>query len=119
MKNRLEIPIYKFVKSTANTREAVNAIFSEYNLNHTNEIALDFSEVEFVSRSFADSLIKLIIDLKETNDIKVEINNASDSVLTMLLSVQKTQKKFDRKTTDVNFYKYSNEELLNKYFFSI
>ncbi len=60
-----------------------------------------------------------MIDLKERNDIKVEISNVSDAVLTMLLSIPKTQNKFDCKTTDVNFYKYSNEELLNKYFFSI
>ena len=82
-------------------------------------IELDFLDVDYISRSFADQFhadkIKISIELQKS----IIVTNANDEVINMLQSVARTQNKSYNELTEVPVYKYSNWIQLENYLLSI
>jgi len=73
------------------TREAAQALIEYAGDTACRQIELDFTGVDFISRSFADQFHKEKMRLWQTASKEVEIVNACDNVLEMLKAVSKTQ----------------------------
>jgi hypothetical protein len=83
------------------------------------KIDLDFSNVEYISRSFADQFhadkIKLAIEQQKS----IIVTNANEEVINMLQIVAKTQNKIYRGYSNLPVYKYSTWNQLENYLLSI
>jgi hypothetical protein len=82
-------------------------------------IEMDFSSVDFMSRSFADQFHKERIKLQNDNNIVIEVVNASEEVINILRTVSRTQSKSEREINDVQIFSFSNLELLKDHLLSI
>lgn len=70
-------------------------------------VDLDFSTVEYISRSFADQFHFKKINLTETMQKKIIATNASEKVINMLQAIAKTQN-MNRSFKSIPVYKYSD-----------
>lgn len=67
------------------------------NTRDNEDVAIDFANVYFVTRSFADEFYNVFL---KTPPFKISIINASDDISSMLSAVKRTQKAKKRTTTD-------------------
>lgn len=56
-----------------------------------NAVMLDFSNVQFATRSFVDEFYNVFLKTSNANSIKVEITNVPEDVNTILEAVSRTQ----------------------------
>lgn len=79
---------------------------------------LDFSSVEYISRSFADQFhfdkMNCAINLQKT----IIVANARETVVNMLQAVAKSQNASGRKLERVPVYKYSSQRQLEDFLLS-
>lgn len=54
-------------------------------------VILDFSNVQFATRSFVDEFYNVFLKTPKTNSVKVEITNAPEDVNTILVAESRTQ----------------------------
>lgn len=119
MKAVVEIVVFKELGRFLNTREAVTTLMEILNKNQGAEIELDFSEVEFMSRSFADQFHKEKISFQEKSSSVIHITNANEEIIRILQAVSHTQNKKEREFIQIPVYKFSDQSLLSKYLLSI
>ena len=119
MKAFLQISVFDELGNSLNSREAVSILSENIEAPKFNPIELDFSGVEFMSRSFADQFHKEKIKWQEELNLQVDIVNANEEILEMLNAVSQTQDKRDRKIIDVPIFKFTNPELISNYLFSV
>lgn len=100
------------------SREAVEILYAELKYSNT-ELELDFSNVEFMSRSYADQFHKMKLDYELRNKVKVHIINANEEVINMLQVVSKTQNSSERTFDKVPVFKFSEPRMLTDYLLSI
>jgi anti-anti-sigma regulatory factor len=117
--NEYYITAKSILGNTINTREAAQILLHNLKNDNNAKITLDFSDVDFISRSFADSLIKKRNELMHSGSFEFKIQNASDSVMSMLESVEKTQHYKHRSQSSFRIIKYSEAELVANYFLSL
>ena len=100
------------------SREAVTSLFNE--LSNTNaELELDFSNVEFMSRSYADQFHKTKLEFEQQHNVKIHIVNANEEVINMLQVVSKTQNSNNRIFEKIPVFRFSKPKMLSDYLFSI
>ena len=83
------ISIHKYLFSTITSRKAVEVIKSEIPLVSNTAVTFDFSNIDFISRAFADELIHFIAD----KGISADFKNANAVITEMLTVVQKNRGK--------------------------
>ena len=119
MKAILNISVFEEIDSLLNTREAAIQLADLIRDNPCKIIELDFTNVEFMSRSFADQFIKEELQLKEELNVCIEIINANEEIIKILNIVSNTQHKTSREFFSIPVYKFSNPQLLSDYLFAI
>lgn len=112
--------ISELLGNSIHTREASSVLLDVIKNDPCDYIELDFSSIEYISRSFADQFhfdkLNCAIDLKKT----IVVANASDDVINMLQAVAKSHNSNDRKKTDkVPVYKYSSYNELESFLLSL
>jgi len=113
------ISISELIGTSVHTREASNILMEAIEKDLCDYIELDFSNVEYVSRSFADQFYaeKLNYALKSKKNIIV--SNANETVMHMLNTVSKTQNKKHSGRDMFPIYKYSSQKQLDNFLLSI
>jgi hypothetical protein len=113
MENTLDINVFKHLGETLNSREAAILLFDFVNENKANNVVFDFTNVVFMSRSFADQFHKERMKLKEKSGLTIHLKDASELIRTMLITVELTQNKRNRFYTELPVFKFSEHNLEN------
>lgn len=100
------------------SREAVVSFFNELKYSNT-ELELDFSNIEFMSRSYADQFHKTKIAYEQNNKVRIHIINANEEVINMLQVVAKTQSSSERIFEKIPVFRFSKPQMLTDYLLSI
>lgn len=110
------VHINKVLGNTLNTRDEVSKLMRHIQLEYTaiNDIVLDFRDVGFMSRSFADQFYKEQQSYIHTKNVSIQIMDADSQIIDVLQAVSKTQKK-ERSFTEYPFYTFVNENALMDY----
>lgn len=88
-----EIKLLDFFPTTLDSREAATRLTDTVRAySGDKQVELDFSGIEFMSRSFADQFHKELC-LNEQDAFEIVIKNANGSIIQMLNAVSKTQTK--------------------------
>ena len=119
MKAVYHISINEVIGKYLNTREAVSEISKLIQSDPCQVIELDFTDVEFMSRSFADEFHKERIRLQNEFNLQIEIHNANQEIMVILQAVSKTQNNPDRPLVDILSFRFSKPEMLSNYLLSI
>lgn len=120
MKAVLQIVVKDEFDSILNTREAAKELLSVVYEQPCNLVELDFQDIEFISRSFADQLHKEKTEIQNTHPhCLVKIINANDSILNMLDTVVRTQANSNRKEDSFDHYQIADYKTLKNYFLGI
>src|SRR5215218_10464461 len=102
------ISVHELFGNTLHTREAADQLLEITKSDPCQSIELDFSGVEYISRSFADQFHGNKLKMVELLQKTIIVANADEGVINMLQAVAKTQNKEYRGFRDVPVYKYSN-----------
>jgi anti-anti-sigma regulatory factor len=96
MKNQaIKVNLFKLIAKNIATRQAIKLIQDEIfnNVKKTTEsVDLDFTKVDFISRSFADEILNLRKKLKK-QDITLNFVNINDEIIEMLKVVSSHKKR--------------------------
>lgn len=117
MTNKAKIKISEKYSNFLNTRESIESLFNDNN-ESVSELEFDFSDIQFISRSSADQFHKLKI-IFESNNKKITISNANDTVINMLQTVSNTQTLIRRSSEKIQFFNFNETKELEDYLLSI
>lgn len=113
------ISIFELFGTSVHTRESSKTLMNLIEKDPYNYIEVDFSQVDYISRSFADQFYfdktKCAIEFKKN----VIVSNANESVVHMLSAVAKTQNKKPNAISSIPVYKYSTQSQLENFLLSI
>jgi anti-anti-sigma regulatory factor len=118
MKAVKKISVYESLGISLNTREAAAFLMKTVEKTQSLVVELDFSNVEFMSRSFADQFHKERSAWLETNNGVIAITNANEEIITILQIVSKTQDKRVREYSTIPVFKFSDKNILKNYLLS-
>jgi hypothetical protein len=108
------------VASSLATREAAKNLFANIPLNKSLEtVTMDFSSIEFVSRSFADQLLKEQARLFHDSNIIVQMQNLDNDILTLINKVAETQQKSGFESSAIPVLRFTDAKTLNNFLVSI
>lgn len=107
------LKIRNYLPSSISTREAVKVIGE--NLNYDQSIVFDFESVDFISRAFADELIKLIMDKK----VNARFINTNSDIIQLLDIVNKTSKERRSDTHHTLQIQFPDKHQLHEFLTSI
>lgn len=113
------IPVYELLGGSIHTREAVAILMNAIEDDFCSDIELDFSGVDFISRSFADQFHHEKVQFAQTHGKRIIVTNADEAVMSMLQAVAKTQKANNREYQRIPVYKYSDMATLKNFLLSI
>jgi hypothetical protein len=82
------IHIHNVLPSTITSRKSIGLLSREIVSASHSSVVFDFSNIDFISRAFADELIHFIAD----NSISIDFQNANSIVNEMLEVVQKNKR---------------------------
>jgi hypothetical protein len=102
-----------------NSREAATSLLDIIRANKCSVTEVDFTSVEFMSRSFADQFHKEKIILQRDCNSVIEVVNADEVIVNILRTVSRTQSKSDREFSTVQIFSFSNSNLLQEHLLSI
>ena len=119
MKALLQIQVVEEVSKLLNTREAATELMNAVRDSRCKNVEFDFSDVEFMSRSFADQFHKERVRLQDDLQLLVEVSNANEQVVNILRTVSNTQNKVKRHYKILPVFKFSNADLLSDYLLSV
>ncbi len=117
-----EINLLDILPNTLDTREASTRLFEflESNNNNTPTIKLNFSSIEFMSRSFADQFHKERLAFQTKNNCLIELKNADVQIIEILHAVSNTQKtRSSIDNSNISILTFSNSEQLEEYMFAL
>lgn len=117
MINKAKIKISEKYKNFLNTRESIETLFNDNN-ESVSELEFDFRDIQFISRSSADQFYKLKIKF-ESNNKKITISNANDTVINMLQTVSNTQTIQNRRSEKIQIFNFNETKELEDYLLSI
>jgi anti-anti-sigma regulatory factor len=112
------LPVSSVLGNTIHTREAAQLLLNEIKRFPSSEIRLDFSNVDFISRSFADEFHQLKMDYITESNIKIILFNANEDVLSMLQAVSRTENKKNRPYESVQLYNFTEIKYLQRFILS-
>ncbi len=120
MKNTLEIKVADKIGRILNTRESALKLTDLITSSSYKIVVLDFSNVEFMSRSFADQFYVYYEERRHVqDDITIRILNVNEDIINILSTVRKTQYKVARNYIKLPTYHLTKSNLLSKYLNSI
>lgn len=113
------ISVFDLFSSSVHTRESSAILMDLIEKDPCDFIEVDFSLVDYISRSFADQFyfdkMKCAVELKKN----VIVSNANESVVRMLNTVAKTQSKKPDAFSNIPIYKYSSQSQLENFLLNI
>jgi len=113
------ISVSELIGTMVHTREASAILIRPIEKDLCDYIELDFSNVEYISRSFADQFyfdkLNCAVKLKKN----IIVSNANEAVMQMLNAVAKTQCKKNSTFLNIPIYKYSSQSQLDNFLLSI
>ena len=83
------INIENFLPETVTSRKAIEALSNSSSISKNTSYVFDFSNIDFISRSFADELLHFI----KKNNISVTFVNTNSNVEQIIKAVQKNRSK--------------------------
>jgi hypothetical protein len=113
------ISVSELIGTMVHTREASALLMRQIEKELCDYIELDFSNIEYISRSFADQLyfdkLNCAVEWKKN----IIVSNANEAVMQMLNAVAKTQDKKRNSFANIPIYKYSSHSQLDNFLLSI
>lgn len=113
------IQVSKLLGQTIHTREAAKFLLADVKNDLCEKVELDFSDVDYISRSFADQFHADKIQLALDQQKQIIVTNATEEVINMLQAVAKTQNKTYRANHAPPIYKYSKWSPLENFLLTI
>lgn len=113
------IPVFDLLSATLHTRQAATELLQVIAQNHCNLVELDFANVEYISRSFADQFHTDKLQLAASTEKTIVVTNANEEVIKMLQAVAKTQNKADRSYEKIPVYNYTDWNSLERFLLSV
>ena len=117
-----EINLKEILPNTLDTREASTRLFDflDKSYNKASVVKLDFSSIQFMSRSFADQFHKERLRFQTKNNCLIELKNADIQVIEILHAVSNTQKtRSSIDNSNISILTFSNPEQLEEYMFAL
>ncbi len=121
METEHSIDLYKYFKcTTLDSRDEATNLFAPFFTDCCVTVAhLDFNNIEFISRSFADQFIKEQKSLENIRSLRIEIVNAENAIIEMLQAVRQTYDTHRKGVIDFAIYTLSEPEKIEKYLLAI
>lgn len=110
------IIISDYFDNQLNSRANVKSFFNKLNIKKNT--TLDFSNIDFISRSSAHELLSLINKLSEQN-IKIKMINLSKQVNEMLEKVADSIRTNFKRKTYVNYINIQSKSALDSYLMTL
>lgn len=109
--------IRSLLGNTLDSRDEAIRLFELLKSNYPEfkEITLDFTSIDFMSRSFADQFHKERLKWAQQDNVKILITNAPIQVIDILHAVSKTQNGTNRVMQDLPVYAFSKSDQLSHY----
>ena len=105
------IYIHNYFPSVISTRKAISNLSDNLFLNTEDDYLFDFSEIAFISRSFADEFVKYL----KNSDISWQLCNMNANVKAMLDVVNRTAKSKRPDFDYVAITSFRNKNELNQF----
>lgn len=119
MNSEYIIQVADVLGKTIHTRDASKHLLAVVAKKPGQNVELDFLNVDYISRSFADQFYGDTIKLASEQQKSMIVTNANEEVINMLQSVARTQSKINKVYKDIPVYKYSSWNQLENYLLSI
>jgi arginine decarboxylase-like protein len=103
--------IADYLPSTITTRKAMEEIRQNLNLTDNRIVAFNFSNIDFISRAFADELLHFI----EKNKIRAHFTNANTVVKQILDAVNKNRNQRNNGFHNIAVTHFQEREQLNQF----
>jgi hypothetical protein len=100
------------------TRETALELFQHVAETNCYTVELDFSDIEFISRSFADQFHKEKIRFFENQEKEVVVTKSNQEVIEMFVAVSKTQNKKERNHSEVLVIDFSSRKTIKEFLYS-
>jgi len=113
------IQVSELLGATIHTRQASDVLLQVVQNDSCPEIDLDFSAVQYISRSFADQFHAGKMQLACEQQKTIIVTNANEEVMAMLQAVAKTQNKQYREVNKAPVYRYSQWNQLENFLLSL
>jgi hypothetical protein len=104
---------------TLHTRQVASELIQLITTDPCAHIELDFSKVEYISRSFADQFHSEKLALATTSKKTVIVSNANEEVIQMLQTVARTQDKVKREGESIPVYNYTDWKNVERFLLSL
>ena len=119
MNCKATIPVFDLLNATLHTRQAATELLQAIAQNSCDHIELDFANVEYISRSFADQFHADKLKLAASSTKNIIVSNANEEVFKMLQAVANTQHKVNRDYEKIPVYYYTDWNSLERFLLSI
>jgi len=119
MKGETAIQVSERLGRTIHTREASNHLLQVVTAGNCRQVELDFANVAYISRSFADQFLAGKRKLAVEQQKSIVVTNANADVVNMLQAVAKTQNKNNPGTGAIPVYRFSSMSRLENFLCSI
>lgn len=113
------ISVAKALDTTLHTRDAAKQLLQMVDDSPCQRVELDFLDVQYISRSFADQFHTDKMELAAASQKDIVVVNASEAVVNMLQTVARTQNKSHRTESSLPVLKYTNWTQLENFLLSI
>lgn len=113
------IQVAQVLDITLHTRDAARQLLQMVADSPCQQVELDFRNVQYISRSFADQFHADKIALAIASQKIIVVVNASESVVNMLQTVARTQNKSYRTESGLPVLKYTDWQQLENFLLSI
>lgn len=118
MPNTATIKLAAYFDSSINTRDAVRAVFAESIPSNTKNLVIDFSDIEFISRSPGDEILKQRKKLINA-DISVTFKDVPAQVAKVLDVIGKKVDNAGQSVANIPVYSFSKTSELEAFLESI
>lgn len=113
------IQVAEILGNTVHTRDAARQLLQVVADNPCQQAELDFLDVQYISRSFADQFHADKLELAAAQQKTIIVTNANEAVVNMLQAVARTQDKTYRNPGNLPVLRYSNWSQLENFLLSI
>ena len=113
------ITVFELFGSTIHTRQAATEVLQAVADNSSSLVELDFENVDYISRSFADQFHANKMTLAKNQGKAIIVTNASEEVIRMFQAVASTQNKVDADYEKVPIYNYTDWKSLESFLLSV
>lgn len=101
------------------TREIALEIFEYIKATPSNKVDLDFTNIDFISRSFADQFHKEKLSFHEKFLTEIRVVNQNEEVFNMFSIVANTQNKVDRAVSQIIVVHFKERKTVKEFLYSI